>query len=402
MIPRYLNIQWLLLGSLLVCSAIALNTGVDLLWAVVLFVLVAWVLAWLMPYLQLRGLEVKRVLPEEATVGQPARIVYELSCRHWYAGCGIELHDRLADNQLMIPVAYFGRVRDTRKLRLEWEPQVRGIRTFSHVWVESGFPWGLTTARRRISLPTQRLTIYPDAVSLERLPVEAGGANPAEMLVSTRRGGNDELYGLKGYQPGDDLRRVHWRSSARAGELLVREFEHQQDRQFWIMLDQSQSLHTGTGRVSTLEYMCRIAHSVMLRANAEGLPTGLCYWESGELQTLAPGTSYGAYLMAREALATVQLEEVPPLATWLRTGLENLPLGGTWLLFNLGGQGSREALLNIVRSKLANPLFIEFDHASFMSPADETVQGQVRETPGDYPLSHVAYGADLSRLFAGV
>ena len=55
----------------------------------------------------------------------------------------------------------------------------------------------------------------------ERLQVRELEAN----LAAPRAGSGTEMFGVREYRPGDPLRRIHWRSSARHGELIVREFE---------------------------------------------------------------------------------------------------------------------------------------------------------------------------------
>ena len=66
------------------------------------------------------------------------------------------------------------------------------------------------------------------ALVLPRFASLAGRREPREMEASTaspRAGFGNELFGVREYRAGDSLRRIHWRSSARHGELVVREYE---------------------------------------------------------------------------------------------------------------------------------------------------------------------------------
>ena len=100
-------------------------------------------------------------------------------------------------------------------------PAVRGP-VSSRAWVlESGDPLGFFRWRRR--KPDAEVTlVLPRFTSLLAQPdvreLEASIAAP-------RAGSGTELFGVREYRPGDPLRRIHWRSSARRGELVVREFE---------------------------------------------------------------------------------------------------------------------------------------------------------------------------------
>jgi len=66
------------------------------------------------------------------------------------------------------------------------------------------------------------------ALVLPRFTSLAGRPQTRELEASVaapRAGSGTELFGVREYRPGDSLRRIHWRSSARHGELVVREYE---------------------------------------------------------------------------------------------------------------------------------------------------------------------------------
>lgn len=75
---------------------------------------------------------------------------------------------------------------------------------------------------RRASAEAEIALVLPRFTSLNRQPqvheLEASVAAP-------RAGSGTELFGVREYRPGDSLRRIHWRSSARRGQLVVREYE---------------------------------------------------------------------------------------------------------------------------------------------------------------------------------
>jgi uncharacterized protein (DUF58 family) len=89
-------------------------------------------------------------------------------------------------------------------------------------WVlESSDPLGFFQWRRKGANGEVGL-VLPRFTSLTALPQ----ARELEASVSAPRAGSGtELFGVREYRAGDPLRRIHWRSSARIGELVVREFE---------------------------------------------------------------------------------------------------------------------------------------------------------------------------------
>jgi hypothetical protein len=86
-----------------------------------------------------------------------------------------------------------------------------------------------------------RLVVVPDVVELPPGgPTLADGEGTAQ-LVQRRITGNDDDLTTREYRPGDALRRVHWRASARHGELMVRQEEHRSHPDARIIVDTRQS-----------------------------------------------------------------------------------------------------------------------------------------------------------------
>jgi uncharacterized protein (DUF58 family) len=100
-------------------------------------------------------------------------------------------------------------------------PLGRGAIVASNWVLESGDPLGFFRFRRKGANGEIGL-VLPRFASLSSLPQ----ARELEASVSAPRSGSGtELFGVREYRPGDPLRRIHWRSSARLGELVVREYE---------------------------------------------------------------------------------------------------------------------------------------------------------------------------------
>jgi uncharacterized protein (DUF58 family) len=82
------------------------------------------------------------------------------------------------------------------------------------------------------------------ALVLPRFASLAGRRRSRELeasLAAERAGSGNELFGIRPYRPGDSLRRIHWRSSARHGELVVREYEPPGLQTLRVVLDPSPS-----------------------------------------------------------------------------------------------------------------------------------------------------------------
>ena len=111
----------------------------------------------------------------------------------------------------------------THQIRLKLEARSRGVIDLGPVTMEAGDPMGLIR-RRRILTGARKLYIHPRTVALP--PLEAGlerdlEGNPGPGIVDD----DLEFHALRPYAPGDDIKRVHWLSTARAGTMMVRQYE---------------------------------------------------------------------------------------------------------------------------------------------------------------------------------
>ncbi|RMA47287.1 hypothetical protein CI603_01395 [Bifidobacterium sp. wkB338] len=109
------------------------------------------------------------------------------------------------------------------QIRLKLEARSRGVIDLGPVTMEAGDPFGLIR-RRRILAGARKLYIHPRTVALP--PLEAGlerdlEGDPGPGIVDD----DLEFHALRPYAPGDDMKRVHWLSTARAGTLMVRQYE---------------------------------------------------------------------------------------------------------------------------------------------------------------------------------
>ena len=364
-----IRMVWLLAGWLLVTLAIALNRGISLLWGMAWLLAAALIVAWLFPYLQVRGVSVRRSLPGQATVGEPVELRYELDTGTW-PRYGLELHDRLGEDDQALLAAYIERARGRDVLRLSWSPPVRGRRVFEAVVLESRFPLGVCASRHVVACERQEMLVYPQAVALRRLPIEQGSAMLHEHDAARERHGRDEYIGARPYQRGDEPRSVHWRGTARSNALVVREFDRTAQRQLWILLELALGEHCLPGRHGTFEMMFRIAHSALQRAQRDGVACGLAYRARGHVETIHAARDRATALRIREALALVDGEAGAPLGVWLQRERQRLPRGGTWLMF-AADEAQRRALTAQARACGAVPLVVQFDRASFAAPAEQ-------------------------------
>jgi len=83
----------------------------------------------------------------------------------------------------------------------------------------------------------QALVVYPRLVALDRLFSEGGAHAQEGRRLLLQRPTGFELHSVRGYVHGDSLRKVHWRSTARRGQLMVKELEDAPRDEVAVLLD---------------------------------------------------------------------------------------------------------------------------------------------------------------------
>lgn len=115
-------------------------------------------------------------------------------------------------------------------------PPRRGLYAIGPFVVEHEDPFGMVVSTIAVGSP-ERLVVVPAVSSLsEGGPTLADGDGEAQ-LIQRKAAGNDDDLTTREYRRGDALRRVHWRASARHGELMVRQEEHRSHPDARILID---------------------------------------------------------------------------------------------------------------------------------------------------------------------
>jgi len=233
----------------------ALNTGNNLLYLVLSLLLAFLTLSGILSEAALRGIEVRRTLPDEIFAGLGNAVRIEVRNRQRRVPAfAIAVEDRLAppseiedpasdDWRLTkdrdIPIA--GRVfalrispGEVQSRRYEFEPEARGSLTFHSVRVSTRFPFGLFLKSRTIRAQGECL-VYPHIEAVHTPPVRHGDEGRESAVAQTRAGGED-ISGLREWTPGDPLRHVHWKSTLRRQKLSGRSFDEDRHAEIEVRL----------------------------------------------------------------------------------------------------------------------------------------------------------------------
>lgn len=129
----------------------------------------------------------------------------------------------------------------------QWEVEtqcvVRGEFRLGPMTIISGDPFGFFLSPRRINA-TERLIVYPATVNINRFELPIGLLSGGEAQRHMTQHVTTNAAGVRDYVPGDSINRMHWKSTARRGRLIVKEFELDPMVDIWIFADfSSESLY---------------------------------------------------------------------------------------------------------------------------------------------------------------
>jgi uncharacterized protein (DUF58 family) len=216
----------------------------------------------------------------------------------------------------------------------------RGRRTQLAVVVSSSFPFGLVTSRVDFEVPID-LLVLPRLGRVraleERLATARGPREPAHAHASAE----GETYGVREWRPGESLRGVHWKLSARRSRKLVREWRSEDRSDVRVILETGVSRAPARGRPhGSFERAVGLAATLLAHFVQQGHAVGLSITGTGPV-SFERGSTLTALLPMLAALAEVRAE--PGAASGAGRGAAQTSRGELVIVVRTGGQRPRRA-----------------------------------------------------------
>ncbi len=289
---------WAAIGAALALAVLWTAFGEDLLLAIAVFLAVAVVGGSLYVRLATPRLMLQRTInPEQLHDGERAivdlrvesrRRVYRVALEDRVHGLGAArfVADRIASG-------------DSMAGRYEVLCRPRGVYKVGPAKVSIGDPMGFVESTSHFG-GSGRLVVFPRVEDLEGVPTGRG----QDQTINTSRAafwhsGGEDFFTLREYHQGDDLRKVHWPSSARRDELMIKQLEMPWQSRAFIILDPRVEPHASA---ESFEQAVRGAASVLKHL-----------FRSGYTPTMWAGSGNGAvvgnadaYHAAMEELAIIR------------------------------------------------------------------------------------------------
>ncbi|MDW3218527.1 MAG: DUF58 domain-containing protein [Acidimicrobiales bacterium] len=215
----------------------------------------------------------KQLTPPRVPAGDPARVDLEVANRGRARSPLLRLHDQVTGTRgVHLSIAALepnGSTRGAYRI----PTTRRGILQLGPTTIEDVDPLGLARRSHRLD-STVRLIVHPpiEAIPVRRVP---SGDDPllGEELRRSLGLSDEEFDGLRPYAPGDDLRRIHWPSSARQGDLQVRQFRPPRHGRLTVAIDTRPPGDTSEALDITTSITASIAASVLDAGDATRIET---------------------------------------------------------------------------------------------------------------------------------
>jgi uncharacterized protein (DUF58 family) len=293
-------------------------TGFWLLFRLAYVALAAVPLSYVWARLNLWGLEVtveRRV--DRLLEGQSTEDRITVRNRSWFSKLWLEVDDPSdLPGRAVKRVVSLG-ARQFRSWRVSTVCTRRGLFSMGPPTVVTGDPFGLFRLTRRFGY-RQRILVYPRAVELPNFYVPPAHLPGEGRFRRRTHYVTPNASGVRQYQYGDSFNRIHWPTTVRTNELMVKLFELDPASDIWVVLDLERKVHAGSGDDSTEEYAVRIAASVaryFLMANRSVGYLGL--GRTFDLEDPERGARH--YMRILEHLAVASAEGDSSLADLLAT-----------------------------------------------------------------------------------
>jgi uncharacterized protein (DUF58 family) len=262
-------------------------------------------------------------------------------------------------------------------------------------------PFGLE--RVEIKLPAgESLLVYPRLVDLDGLFSDSGARALEGRRLLLRRPTGFDLHSVRAYEQGESLRRVHWPSTAKRGQLMVKELEDAPRDETAVLLDADAGAVAGVAPDSSFELQVRAAGSLLKSHASRGRRAALIV-NSASRPYQRVHSFDGDWLRAFELLAAVEPDGPMPVAAMLAD--EGGPTGRaidlTVVTASLSPRLVDRLLQRMMSRHAATLVYVE--RGSFGEAAsvqlDSAVAGQVlRLQRGGVPVAVLRRGDDLASI----
>jgi uncharacterized protein (DUF58 family) len=312
----------------------AQGTGIRLFFHLFYLLLALLILSYLWAWSNLRGLSVQReTFTHRTQVGEQARERITIRNVWPIPKLWVELQDHSNMPLHSSGFVTYLPANERRRWVARTPCTMRGKYTLGPSTLVSGDPFGIFRLERTVP-GTGEVLVYPQTAPLPGFVLPSAELPGGQDVKSRTYHVTPNVATIRDYQPGDSFNRIHWRSTARTGQLMVKEFELDPTAEVYIVLDmqervQQQLVAGEAGRrpahptaraghelriaESTEEYGVLAAASIARHLIEQNRTVGLVSW--GQHREVIPAERESRQLFKMlEALSVLRAHGAQPLA----------------------------------------------------------------------------------------
>lgn len=243
--PTTEGLVWFLLSTIILVQG--LMRGFNLVSFIATFLLSMWLLNMIVTLFssrRLSELRIKRRILGSVHVGTPINVSLEVNNTGLYTAHGLRMIDEGANHNYTVGLSYLEPRRHT-EIKKQITPQKRGEYLWHPLLISSAYPFGLyrrTIAAQSDDRPAIVLPMLGqlDIQQFQRWLRQSRRASSLLTRVRSKRStAPADFYGIREYRSGDSARWIHWRTTARVGRPMVREFEEPPQTHITVIVDTS-------------------------------------------------------------------------------------------------------------------------------------------------------------------
>lgn len=290
----------------------------------------------------------------------------------------------------------------------------RGAFNLGPTFVRSGDPFGMFISEK-VFPAENKLIVLPHVFQLRHIPELPGFLSGGRAVRQKSLQATSYASGVREYQPGDPLNRIHWRSSAKQNRFMVKEFDQDPQSELWILIDSHANSHYATLEqnegeqpdtfwawktqdefklpADTFEYTISIAASLASYYIKNDKSVGLA---CADQVTTVLSSEKGERQLGKilETLAFLDGKGTLPLNGLVEAISSQIPRGSTVVLISANTSENIKFGVEILLRKYLNPIVILIDRESFGfthgegEPKGMSIYHQV-------PAAIIKYGDDI-------
>jgi len=412
---RRIAMPLVLAGLTLVVYCSALNRSQPLIWGVAAVLSASLVIGFVWPHWLVSRLTVRRSGPDKAAEGKVISLDVTVENRGWLPRFMVEVVDRLpfvgagerrAPKNVSLGLIGYIPSLGERDFQVNLICEKRGLYQLGPVGLSTSFPLGLSEARRGKREGLSTLIVYPEIFPIAAWPLQGSPSlihRGGHFLPNGA--GSAEFRSLRDYRRGDNPRHVHWPTSARLSQLMVKEYEPLASPCLYQVLDLAADANVGQGKHTTLEYAVKIAASLARLACDNSMPVRLV-GQGKQIVNINAGQGEAHFGEILERLAVIDADGDTPYRVMLDKAAGDCLIGETVVVFL--AEPSERAVdtlqsLALLRSRGAHLLAVCFERPSFLAAGGEAALIESPLFAGLLDLGAqvvpVRRGDDLMRLF---